>query len=58
MKLLLSAATIEGAEKLLNEYFYSTSYKIQDNEVHNKNGRNENMKVEHKKGRVRILTIN
>jgi len=30
MKLLISGSTIENIEKLLNEYFYSTTYKIID----------------------------
>jgi len=33
MKLLLSASSLENCEKLLNEYFYSTTYKIVDNKV-------------------------
>jgi hypothetical protein len=42
MKLLISASTIERAEKMLNEYFYSTTYKIVDNKVMFKNPLIEN----------------
>ncbi len=28
MKVLMSSPTVEGLEKMLNRYFYSTSYKI------------------------------
>jgi hypothetical protein len=42
MKLLISASTIEKAEKMLNEYFYSTTYKIVDNKVMFKNPLTEN----------------
>ena len=42
MKLLISASTIEKAEKMLNEYFYSTTYKIIDNKVMFKNPLIEN----------------
>ena len=42
MKLLISASTIEKAEKMLNEYFYSTTYKIVDNKVMFKNPLIEN----------------
>lgn len=39
MKLLLSAPTKERAEKLLNEFFYSTTYVIQeDNKITWKEG--------------------
>ena len=31
---LASATSIEELEKLVNQYFYSSSYKIKDNEVY------------------------
>ena len=33
MKLLISASSIENVEKILNEYFYSTSYKIENDKI-------------------------
>ena len=33
MKLLISASSIENVEKMLNEYFYSTTYKIENNKI-------------------------
>ena len=42
MKLLITGSTIENVEKMLNEYFYSTTYKIVDNKVMFKNPLIEN----------------
>ncbi len=42
MKLLISASSIEKVEKMLNDYFYSTTYKIIDNKVMFKNPLTEN----------------
>ena len=42
MQLLISGSTIEKIEKMLNDYFYSTTYKIQNNKVMFKNPLTEN----------------
>jgi len=42
MKLLISGSTIENVEKMLNDYFYSTTYKILDNKVMYKDPLTEN----------------
>ena len=42
MELLISGSTIEKIEKMLNDYFYSTTYKIQNNKVMFKNPLTEN----------------
>ena len=33
MKLLITASSIENLEKMLNDYFYSSTYKIVDNKI-------------------------
>jgi hypothetical protein len=42
MKLLISSSSIDKVEKMLNEYFYSTTYKIIDGKVMFKNPQIEN----------------
>ncbi len=55
MRKLASSPTIEGAEKLLNQYFYSTSYKIsEDLKVSNNKGIYEKVIIKKLKGRYVI----
>ena len=55
-KLIASAGTIEQLEKMINQYFYSTSYKIDGEQVTNtKTGKTlENYRVIEKKKRFRF----
>lgn len=48
MKLLISATTVEKAEKMLNEYFYSSTYKILDNKIMFKDPAIENKNLTYK----------
>jgi hypothetical protein len=48
MKLLITGSTIENLEKMLNEYFYSSSYKIENNIVVFKNPPIENKNLTYK----------
>ena len=52
-----STIAIEGVGKLLNDYFYSTSYTYDGVNVSNKNGVCTNIKVKHKKGRYYVEII-
>lgn len=54
---IASSGTIEGLEKLLNQYFYSTTFKVNSEslEVSNKNGVLPHLKVIYKKGRYTAL---
>lgn len=45
-----SSATTEGLERLINEYFYSTTYKIINGQVYNSKGLFDKMYIEYKKG--------
>jgi hypothetical protein len=58
MKLLISASTIEKAEKMLNECFYSTTYKIVDNKIMFKNPliENKNLTLKMKSKKYQIYT--
>jgi hypothetical protein len=59
MKLLISASTIEKVEKMLNECFYSTTYKIVDNKVMFKNPLTENTNLTFKmKGKKYLIYTN
>ena len=52
-----SSPTIEGAEKLLNEYYYSTSYKVSPELViSNKNGIFDKVIIKKVKSRYVIFT--
>lgn len=55
-KLIASAGTIEQLEKMINQYFYSTSYKIDGEQVTNtKTGKTlDGYKVTEKKSRYRF----
>lgn len=55
-KLIASAGTIEQLEKLINQYFFSTSYKINGEKVTNaKTGKTlDGYKVTVKKSRYRF----
>lgn len=55
-KLIASAGTIEQLEKLINQYFFSTSYKIDGKQVTNaKTGKTlDGYKVTAKKSRYRF----
>jgi hypothetical protein len=57
-KLIASAGTIEQLEKLINQYFFSTSYKIDGEHVTNtKTGKTlDGYKVTAKKSRYRFET--
>lgn len=49
---LAQSATKEGIEKLINQYFYSTSYQVkEDLTIIGKKGILENFKVEFKKNK-------
>ena len=56
-KLLASAPTKEGLEKLINEYFYSTNYIIKDDRPYStKSGfAPERFKVTYNRGRYRFI---
>lgn len=60
MKLLISASSIEKAEKMLNEYFYSSTYKIVDDKVMFKNPliENTNLTFKMKGKKYQIYTKN
>lgn len=55
-KLIVSAGTVEQLEKMINQYFYSTSYKIDGERVTNtKTGKTlDGYKVTVKKSRYRF----
>lgn len=55
-KLIVSSSTVEGAQKLLNEYFYSTTYRIDPEtlKVSNSMGDAPRFTVTVKKKRVKI----
>ena len=55
-KLIASAGTIEQLEKLINQYFFSASYKIDDEQITNtKTGKTlDGYKVTVKKSRYRF----
>ncbi len=48
---IASSGTKQGLEKLLNEFFYSTTFRIEGTEVFNKNGKVNTVIVAEKKGR-------
>lgn len=58
MKLVISATSKARAEELLNNYHYSTSFKIEGETVSNKNGILPHYKAIEKKGRTRVYNIN
>ena len=59
MKLLISCSTIENVEKMLNEYFYSTTYKIVDNEIYFKQPLQKNLNLTYKcKGKKHQIYTN
>jgi len=58
MKLVISAANKEKAEKMLNEYHYSTTFKIEGETVSNKNGILSHYKAVESKGRVKVFRVN
>ena len=50
--LLASSGTKEGIEKLINSYFYSTSYKVSDNlEIINNKGFYSGITIKKRKNR-------
>lgn len=55
-KLIGTAADLEGVERILNKYFYSTSYKVDPETlaVSNSAGPFEKIQVKLKRGRYRI----
>ena len=53
-KLLVSASTTEGVEKLLNNYYYSTSYKIEGENVVNWKGICPHLAVIKTKNKIQI----
>ena len=58
MKLVISTTSKEKAEKMLNEHHYSTTFKIEGQQISNKNGILAHYKAIEKKGRVRVYNIN
>jgi len=56
-KLLATSSTKEGIEKLINQYFYSTSYTIQDDKITGKKGILSGYSVELKKNKFRFMEI-
>jgi hypothetical protein len=48
---IASAPTTDRLTKLLNEYFFSTTYKIVDGKVYNSKGLVENIEIQEKKNR-------
>ena len=50
-KLIASAPTIERLEKLINAFYYSTTCKVDGDQVHNSRGPIPGATVETKKGR-------
>lgn len=57
MKLIITATSKERAEELLNKYFYSTSFRIEGQNIFNKNGMLPSYKAIEKKGRIRIYNV-
>ncbi len=57
-KKIASSGTKEGLEKLLNEFFYSTTFRIEGKEVFNSKGKVEVVKVDEKKCRFIASYIN
>ena len=52
MKKLASSGTKEGIEKMINQYFYSTSYKLdEDLNIFGKKGILQDFKVEFKRNK-------
>ena len=49
-----SSTTIQGVEKLLNEYYYSKSYQVVKDKVYNKDGVCPHIQVNKRKGRYYI----
>jgi len=59
MKLLITASSIEKLEKMLNDYFFSTTYKIVENKVMFNNPIRENTSLTFKtKGKKQQIYIN
>lgn len=54
-KILITATSPEKAEKLLNDYYYSTTFKIDGAGVTNSKGPVNGLIVEQKNGRTRIF---
>ena len=49
---IASSPTLEGLQKMLNEFFYSTTYKVNDDlSVENSKGINNDIVVKKKAGR-------
>lgn len=53
-----SSPTLEGAEKLINEFYYSTTYRITDGIVYNSKGVCDNIQIKKKKNRFYITVAN
>ena len=58
MKLVITAASKAGAEKCLNAYHYSTTFKIEGETVSNSKGILPHYKAIEKNGRTRVYNIN
>lgn len=55
---ICSSASREGLAKLINQYYYSTSYIVDEqNQAHNKNGPVNFGTVTEKKGRFTYFTV-
>jgi len=57
MKTLASSPTIGGIEKMINEYFYSTSYRVDPEtlEVSNSTGKRADLVVKKEGGRYKFM---
>lgn len=57
MKTLASSPTIGGIEKMINEYFYSTSYRVDPEtlEVSNSTGKRPDLVVKKEGGRYKFM---
>lgn len=53
--LIGSAGSKEALEKLINKYFYSTTYRIEDGKLYNSKGEFTRGRIEQKKGRWRFV---
>ncbi len=50
-KKIASSPTIEGLAKLINVYFYSTTYKIEDMKLYNSKGLFKSGEIKKEKGK-------
>lgn len=48
---IASSGTIEGLQKLINEFYFSNTYYIKDMKVYNKNGVVDKIEIISEKGR-------